>query len=73
MAALLKSLRLERYYDTLVNEGYDDLAFLSEATLDDLLEMGMKKGHARAMLLRNSPRSSPNSNGRACIRALYRG
>ena len=59
VAALLKSLRLERYYDTLVNEGYDDLAFLSEATLDDLLEMGMKKGHARAMLCAIRPGPVP--------------
>ena len=46
----LTELRLESYYDTFIEAGYDDIDFLSVVPLEDLLEMGMKIGHARRVI-----------------------
>jgi len=46
----LTELRLESYYDTFIEEGYDDIDFLADIQLDDLLEIGMKRGHAKRVI-----------------------
>ena len=38
------------YEEALVEEGYDTLEELRHVELDDLLEVGMKKGHAKRLL-----------------------
>jgi len=48
--AFLTELHLESYYDRFIEEGYDDIEFLADIQLDDLLEMGMKKGYARRVI-----------------------
>jgi len=46
----LSELRLDSYYETFVEEGYEEFEYLVNIALEDLLEMGMKKGHARTIL-----------------------
>ena len=58
----LTELRLESYYDTFIEEGYDDIDFLSVVPLEDLLEMGMKRGHARRVIAKINSSRVPNSS-----------
>jgi len=48
--ALLERLDLLKYADLLIDEGFDSLAALRALTLEDLLAMGLKRGHARLLL-----------------------
>ena len=45
--AFLTEIHLESYYNKFIEEGYDDIEFLADVQLKDLLEIGMKKGHAK--------------------------
>ena len=56
---LLESLRLAKYYPKLVEEGYEDMLYLAEVTLQDLRAMGMKKGHAKTLLRNISTSGEP--------------
>lgn len=47
---LLESIALTSFVDLLVNEGFDSLRCLESLQLDDLLALGMKRGHARTLL-----------------------
>ena len=64
----LTELGLQSYYDKFINVGFDDPKYFADIQLEDLLEMGMKKGHARRIIRKinenpasNSP--SPSSTG----------
>ena len=46
----LTELHLEAYYDKFIEEGYDDFEFFVDLKIQDLLEMGMKKGHAKRVI-----------------------
>ena len=58
----LTELCLESYYDTFIEEGYDNINFLSVVPLEDLLEMGMKRGHARRVIAKINSSCVPNSS-----------
>jgi len=47
---VLAALKLQRYYRTLVLEGFESLNYLKHAKFDDLRAVGMKLGHARRLL-----------------------
>ena len=48
VAAWLAELGLERYANAFVEEGYENLSYIAEMTLEDVLEIkGMKKPHAK--------------------------
>eukprot|EP01063_Lacrimia_lanifica_P014124 TRINITY_DN20784_c0_g1_i1.p1 TRINITY_DN20784_c0_g1~~TRINITY_DN20784_c0_g1_i1.p1 ORF type:complete len:627 (+),score=188.99 TRINITY_DN20784_c0_g1_i1:84-1964(+) len=49
--AFLSTLHLEAYTESLMEEGYDDMRSLAVITENDLLQLGMKRGH-RARLLK---------------------
>jgi len=61
----LTELHLESYYDTFIEEGYDDINFLSVVPLEDLLEMGMKRGHARRVIAKINSSHVSNSSASA--------
>ena len=58
--AFLTELHLESYYNTFIEEGYDDIEFLSDIQLDDLLEIGMKRGHAKCVIGKINRSSVPH-------------
>ena len=43
MSDWLRVLQMSNYEETLVEAGYDDLDFISDMTLDDLLDIGITK------------------------------
>ena len=46
--AWLKELRMECYANAFVEAGYEDLSYIAEMSLDDVMEIeGMKKPHAK--------------------------
>merc|ERR1711871_1022551 len=48
----LKQLRLERYADAFIEDGYDDLRTVAHLTLNDMMDIrNMKKIHARKLTL----------------------
>lgn len=46
---LLESLEMGKYSDLLIEEGFDSLLALKALTIDDLIYMGFKRGHARVV------------------------
>ena len=46
----LRDLDLENYYEKIIEEGYDKLDDLQNLDLNELLDMGLKKGHAKQLL-----------------------
>ena len=48
--AFLTELHLESYYDKFISVGFDDTEYFADIQLEDLLEMGMLKGHARRVI-----------------------
>jgi hypothetical protein len=46
----LTELCLESYYDTFIEEGYDNIDFLADVQIEELLEIGMKRGHAKRVI-----------------------
>ena len=48
VVAWLTELDLERYADAFVEEGYENLGYIAEMSLEDVLDIkGMKKAYAR--------------------------
>jgi len=47
---VLSALNLHHYYENLVSEGFESLDYLKHTTFSDLLELGLKRGHARRLL-----------------------
>ena len=58
----LTELHLEAYYDKFIEEGYDDFEFFVDLKIQDLLEMGMKKGHAKRVIGKINRVSNIESN-----------
>jgi hypothetical protein len=50
VAAVLGAAGLSRYEKTLVRGGWDSLSRMRMVTEADLVELGIKKGHARALV-----------------------
>lgn len=48
--AFLKDIKLERYYVTLCEDGFDDIECLFELNKEDLINLGMKNGHCKKLL-----------------------
>jgi len=48
--AVLVALKLQKYYRNLIIEGFESLSYLKDAEFDDLIAVGMKRGHARRLL-----------------------
>jgi hypothetical protein len=46
----LASLKLNEYHAALVAEGYDEVGDVQDMRMEELVEMGMKKGHAKRLL-----------------------
>jgi len=46
----LTELCLESYYDKFIEEGYDNIDFLADVQIEELLEIGMKRGHAKRVI-----------------------
>ena len=67
---LLRDLDLVEYFQKFMDEGYDTLDRLANIVLEDLMDIGLKKGHARQFLRKienpgesfSSPRSSRSSS-----------
>jgi hypothetical protein len=59
---ILTELHLELYYDKFVEIGYNNIVFLSFITLEDLLEMGMKRLHARCVMTKINSSCESNSS-----------
>ena len=49
--SLLEELDLVKYHRLLIDEGYDTIDNLRNATFDELVEIGLKKPHARRILI----------------------
>ena len=47
--SFLTSANLQQYHETLVEEGYDDAFTLSAVTVEELVDAGVKKGHAKKL------------------------
>ena len=47
---MLASLKLNEYHAALVAEGYDEVGDVQDMGMEELVEMGMKKGHAKRLL-----------------------
>ena len=54
----LRDHNLENYYQNIVDEGYDTLDDLRNIELDDLLDIGLKKGHAKRLLRKINEQST---------------
>ena len=50
LSVLLASLKLSEYHAALVAEGYDEVGDVQDMRMEELVEMGMKKGHAKRLL-----------------------
>ena len=48
--SFLKEIKLERYYVTLCEDGFDDIECLLELNKEDLMNLGMKNGHCKKLL-----------------------
>lgn len=55
----LASIKCDRYYDLLVKNGYDDLSFFHELTIDDLKEIGIDKSVDRVQILMHAKALKP--------------
>uniref|UniRef100_A0A9J8CJR1 Si:dkeyp-9d4.3 n=1 Tax=Cyprinus carpio carpio TaxID=630221 RepID=A0A9J8CJR1_CYPCA len=52
LAEWLSAIGLNQYYQTLVQNGYDNMDFISDITLEDLKEIGITKlGHQKKLML----------------------
>uniref|UniRef100_A0A8C1VS34 Si:dkeyp-9d4.3 n=1 Tax=Cyprinus carpio TaxID=7962 RepID=A0A8C1VS34_CYPCA len=52
LAEWLSAIGLSQYYQTLVQNGYDNMDFISDITLEDLKEIGITKlGHQKKLML----------------------
>lgn len=68
----LRDHNLENYYQSIVDEGYDTLDDLRNIELDDLLDIGLKKGHAKRLLRKINEQSTndgPQQNPSEPVRA----
>jgi len=65
LTSLLRSLQLPEEYDALFNnEGVDFLEDLTDYTESDLIDLGLKRGHARRLLkAATSKDANPQANG----------
>ncbi|KYR01687.1 hypothetical protein DLAC_01692 [Tieghemostelium lacteum] len=57
----LKYIGLETYLSLMVENGYDDPDIISELTEDDLVNVGIKRGHAKRAFLKAKELSSTGS------------
>jgi len=58
---LLETFSLQKYYKNLVDEGFETIEYLSHAEMEDLRDIGLKRGHARRLLrVLQEWRSNPN-------------
>jgi len=46
----LEALNLHDYHENLVSEGFESLDYLKHVTFRDLVDLGLKRGHARRLL-----------------------
>ena len=46
----LKEIKLEQYYVTLCEDGFDDIQCLLELNKEDLMNLGFKNGHCKKLL-----------------------
>ena len=56
MSCFLQDLDLGKYHESLVDEGFDSMERCANAEFEDLLAVGMKRGHARQLLAALSKR-----------------
>ncbi|XP_051561440.1 caskin-1-like isoform X2 [Myxocyprinus asiaticus] len=60
LAEWLSAIGLNQYYQTLVQNGYDNMDFISDITLEDLKEIGITKlGHQKKLMLAVGRLSEP--------------
>ena len=50
LSCFLQDLDLGKYHESLVDEGFDSMERCANAEFEDLLAVGMKRGHARQLL-----------------------
>ena len=58
---LLRDLNLVEYFQKFMDEGYDTLDRLANIVLEDLLEIGLLRGHARQFLREIQSRKANNN------------
>ena len=58
---LLRDLDLVEYFQKFMDEGYDKLDDLLHIVLEDLIAIGLKRGHARRVLRELKQRSENNN------------
>jgi hypothetical protein len=46
----LAAIQCEQYADTFIENGYDDVSVIKDLTEDELVSMGVKKGHAKKII-----------------------
>jgi len=68
---VLEALNLHDYHENLVSEGFESVDYLKYATFSDLVDLGLKRGHARRLLRAMKKwRVNPSINFRAKNRKL---
>jgi len=70
---VLEALNLHDYHENLVSEGFESLDYLKYVTFSDLVDLGLKRGHARRLLrAMQKYRANPSINFRAKSRKLHK-
>ena len=57
----LIELQLESYYEKFIEEGFDDINFFGGIQMEDLLDIGMRRGHARRVISKINQTFIPNN------------
>ncbi|GAA6086570.1 caskin-1 isoform X2 [Tachysurus ichikawai] len=71
LAEWLSLIGLSQYYQTLVQNGYDNMDFVSDITLEDLQEIGITKlGHQKKLMLAVNCLGDPPKEEDTCIKRM---
>ncbi|KAF2078612.1 hypothetical protein CYY_000112 [Polysphondylium violaceum] len=63
----LRAIGLDSYQSILIDNGYDDPDIIAELTEDDLVAVGVKKGHAKRAFLKVKELSGAHSNASVSV------
>jgi len=70
---VLEALNLNEYHENLVGEGFESLDYLKHVTFSDLVDIGLKRGHARRLLrAMREYRANPSIDFRANSKKLQK-
>ncbi|XP_060716252.1 caskin-1 isoform X1 [Tachysurus vachellii] len=71
LAEWLSQIGLSQYYQTLVQNGYDNMDFVSDITLEDLQEIGITKlGHQKKLMLAVNCLGDPLKEEDTCVKGM---